>query len=136
MLIFLSELIGTAMLILLGCGVCANVLLDKSGMKGAGATQITIAWGLAVLIPVIIFGDSSGALFNPALAIALAADGSLPWSVVPNYVIAELLGGFIGAVLVFVLFKEQFNATEDKGIKLGCFATRPSAPNVVLNFLS
>lgn len=136
MLIFLSELIGTAMLILLGCGVCANVLLDKSGMKGAGATQITIAWGLAVLIPVIIFGDSSGALFNPALAIALAADGSLPWSVVPNYVVAELLGGFIGAVLVFVLFKEQFDATEDKGIKLGCFATRPAAPNVVLNFLS
>ena len=78
MLVFLSELIGTAMLIILGDGVVANVLLNKSGMKGGGSVQITLAWGLAVLVPVIIFADSSGALFNPALAVALAAEYPLP----------------------------------------------------------
>ncbi len=136
MTIFLSELIGTAILILLGNGVVANTTLEKSGMKGGGSVQITIAWGLAVLIPVIIFADSSGALFNPALAIALAADGSISWSIVPTYIIAELIGGFIGAIAVFVLFKAQFDATKDEGAKLGAFATRPAVPNTFLNFLS
>ncbi len=136
MVIFLSELIGTALLILLGNGVVANTTLEKSGMKGGGTVQITIAWGLAVLLPVVIFADSSGALFNPALAIALASEGSLAWNLVPIYIAAELIGGFIGAVLVFVLFKAQFDATKDEGTKLGAFATRPAVSNTYLNFLS
>ena len=136
MLVFLSELIGTAILIILGDGVVANVLLNKSGMKGGGSVQITLAWGLAVLIPVIIFADSSGALFNPALAVALAAEGSLAGSLVPVYIVAEIIGAFIGGVIVYVLFKAQFDATEDSGLKLGVFATRPAVPNVPLNFLS
>ena len=136
MLVFISELIGTALLIILGDGVVANVLLNKSGMKGGGSVQITLAWGLAVLVPVIIFADASGALFNPALAVALAAEGSISWGLVPVYIVAEILGAFIGGVIVYILFKAQFDATDDAGLKLGVFATRPSVPNVPLNFLS
>ena len=77
MLPYIAEFLGTMMLIILGDGVVANVNLNKSGMKGAGAVQITLAWGLAVLVPAFIFGEASGAFFNPALTIALAVDGSL-----------------------------------------------------------
>ena len=92
MLIFISEFLGTALLILLGCGVVANVRLEKSGMKGAGALQIAVGWGLAVLLPVFIFGSSSGAHLNPALSIALAADGSITWNALPLYVCGQMLG--------------------------------------------
>lgn len=81
---YIAEFVGTMILILLGDGVVANVNLNKSGMKGAGAVQITLAWGLAVLVPAFIFGAASGASFNPALTIALAADGSFAWSMVPG----------------------------------------------------
>ncbi|MFW6677446.1 MIP/aquaporin family protein [Lacrimispora sp. AGF001] len=136
MLIFISELIGTMLLVLLGDGVVANVTLNKSGMKGAGSVQITFAWGLAVLLPAFIFGASSGAHFNPALTIALAAEGSVSWNVVPTYIIAQLLGAFLGATLVYVLFKGQFDLTEDTATKLGVFSTGPSVPNTGLNLLS
>ena len=81
MLPYIAEFIGTMLLILLGDGVVANVNLERSGMKGAGAVQITFAWGLAVLVPAFIFGSSSGAHFNPALTIALAAIGNFSWSI-------------------------------------------------------
>ena len=136
MLIFIAEFIGTMMLILLGDGVVANVTLNKSGMKGAGSIQITFAWGLAVLVPAFIFGAASGAHFNPALTIALALEGSVAWSVVPYYFAGEFLGAFVGACLVYILFKGQFDATDDPGTKLGCFSTSPSIPNVGLNLLS
>lgn len=133
---YIAEFVGTMMLILLGDGVVANVTLNKSGMKGAGSIQITFAWGLAVLVPAFIFGAASGAHFNPALTLALAVDGSLAWSMVPGYIIAQMAGAFLGACLVFVLFKEQFDATEDAGTKLGVFSTGPSVPNLPLNILS
>lgn len=136
MLIFLSELIGTALLIVLGDGVVANVTLNKSGMKGGGSVQVTIAWGLAVLVPVFIFGSSSGAHLNPALTLALAADHSVAWSVVPLYISGQFLGAFVGGVIVYILFKAHLDSHDDAGAKLGVFATRPSMPNVVLNFLS
>ena len=97
MLPYIAEFLGTMMLIILGDGVVANVNLNKSGMKGAGAVQITLAWGLAVLVPAFIFGEASGASFNPALTIALAVDGSFAWSMVPGYVIAQLAGAFVCA---------------------------------------
>ena len=106
MLPYIAEFLGTMMLIILGDGVVANVNLNKSGMKGAGAVQITLAWGLAVLVPAFIFGEASGASFNPALTI------------------------------VYLLFKGQFDATEDPGTKLGVFCTGPSIPNTGLNILS
>lgn len=136
MLPYIAELIGTFMLILLGDGVVANVNLNKSGMKGAGSIQITFAWGLAVMVPACIFGAASGAHFNPALTIALAAEGSLAWSMVPGYIIAQMVGAFLGACCVYVLFKAQFDATDDPGTKLGAFATGPSVPNTGLNLLS
>ncbi len=136
MLPYIAEFLGTMMLILLGDGVVANVTLNKSGMKGAGSIQITFAWGLAVMVPAFIFGKASGASFNPALTIALAADGSFPWSQVPGYIVAQFAGAFVGAVLVYILFKGQFDATEDQGTKLGVFCTAPSIPNTVLNIVS
>ena len=136
MLPYIAEFIGTAMLILLGDGVVANVTLNKSGMKGAGSIQITFAWGLAVMVPAFIFGAASGAHFNPALTIALAIDGTIGWNIVPGYIIAQFAGAFLGACMVYVLFKEQFDATESPATKLGVFSTGPSVPNMPLNILS
>lgn len=124
------------MLILLGDGVVANVTLNKSGMKGAGSIQITLAWGLAVMLPAFIFGAASGAHFNPALTIALAVEGSLAWGMVPGYIVAQFAGAFTGAVLVYLLFLDQFDATESPATKLGVFSTGPSVPNMGRNILS
>jgi len=136
MLPYIAEFIGTMILILLGDGVVANVTLNKSGMKGAGSIQITFAWGLAVLIPAFIFGAASGAHFNPALTIALAVDGSMAWGLVPGYIVAQFAGAFCGAGLVYLLFKDQFDATESAATKLGVFSTGPSIPNMGRNILS
>ena len=136
MLAYIAEFLGTMILIILGCGVVANVNLNKSGMKGAGPIQITLGWGLAVMIPAYIFGAASGAHFNPALTIALALDGTISWSVVPGYIIAQFAGAFLGACLVYVLFKGQFDATEDGPTKRGVFCTAPSIEDKHLNFLS
>lgn len=136
MLPYIAEFIGTAMLIILGDGVVANVTLNKSGMKGAGSIQITFAWGLAVLIPAFIFGAASGASFNPALTIALAAIGKFSWAMVPGYIIAQILGAFCGACIVYLLFKDQFDATEEAGTKLGVFSTGPAVRNIPRNIFS
>ena len=136
MMPYLAELIGTMMLILLGDGVVANVTLNKSGMKGAGSIQITFAWGLAVMVPAFIFGAASGAHFNPALTLALAVDGSMAWGLVPGYIVAQFAGAFLGACLVYLLFKKQFDETEDPGTIRGVFCTGPSIPNMPLNILS
>jgi glycerol uptake facilitator protein len=124
------------LLILLGDGVVANVTLNKSGMKGAGSVQITLAWGLAVMLPAFVFGAASGASFNPALTIALAVNGSFDWAMVPGYIVAQIAGAFVGACLVYILFKDQFDATTEPGTKLGVFSTGPAIPNMFRNFLS
>lgn len=136
MLPYIAEFIGTMMLIVLGDGVVANVNLNKSGMKGGGSIQITLAWGLAVMLPAFIFGSASGASFNPALTIALAVDGSFAWNMVPGYLVAQFSGAFVGAVMVYILFKSQFDATDDPDTKRGVFCTSPSVPNTGLNILS
>ena len=133
MLPYIAEFLGTMLLIILGDGVVANVTLNKSGMKGAGSIQITLAWGLAVMVPAFIFGAASGAHFNPALTLALAVDGSLAWGLVPGYIIAQFAGAIVGAVIVYLMFKDQFDATEDPGTKLGVFSTGPSIPNIPRN---
>lgn len=136
MLPYIAEFLGTMILILLGDGVVANVTLNKSGMKGAGSIQITFAWGLAVMIPAVIFGAASGASFNPALTLALAIDGSFAWAMVPGYIVAQFAGAFVGACLVYIMFKGQFDATPEPATKLGVFSTSPSVPNMPLNILS
>lgn len=128
MLPYLAEFLGTMMLIMLGDGVCANVNLSKSGMKGGGTVQITMAWAAAVMIPAFIFGAASGASFNPALTIALAADGSFAWNMVPGYIVAQIAGGFVGAWIVWLTFKKQFDAEEDAATILGVFSTRSFYP--------
>ena len=133
MLPYIAEFLGTMILIILGDGVVANVNLNKSGMKGGGTVQITFAWGLAVMLPAFIFGAASGASFNPALTLALAVDGSFDWAMVPGYIIAQFAGAFVGAVIVYLLFKGQFDATEDQATKLGVFCTAPSIPNMGQN---
>ncbi|MBQ7871860.1 MAG: aquaporin family protein [Oscillospiraceae bacterium] len=136
MLPYIAEFLGTMLLIILGDGVVANVTLNKSGMKGAGSIQITLAWGLAVLVPAFIFGAASGAHFNPALTLALAVEGSLAWGLVPGYILAQFAGAFVGACLVWLNFKSQFDATEDPGTKLGVFSCGPSVRNIPLNIFN
>ncbi len=136
MLPYIAEFLGTMMLIILGDGVVANVNLNKSGMKGGGSVQITFAWGLAVMVPAFIFGAASGASFNPALTLALAIEGTFDWALVPGYIIAQFAGAFVGGCIVWLLFKDQFDATPDSGSKLGVFCTGPSVPNLPLNILS
>lgn len=133
---FLAELVGTAILILLGNGVVTNVLLEKSGMKGGGTVQITFGWGLAVMLPAFVFGASSGAHFNPALTLALAADGSLAPGLVGWYIAGQMLGAMLGAFLVWALFFKHFAATPDGVLKRACFCTAPSIPCAPCNFLS
>lgn len=135
MMPYLGEFLGTALLILLGDGVVANCTLDKSGMKGGGSVQITMAWALAVMVPACIFGAASGAHFNPALTIALAAIGKFPASMVLGYCIAQFAGGFVGGILVYIYWRDQFAATADQGTKLGCFCTRPAIRNLPQNFI-
>ncbi len=135
MQIFTAEFFGTALLIIFGDGVVANTILDKSFMKGGGSIQITIAWGLAVMIPAFIFGAISGAHFNPALTLALACDGSVQWANVPQYISGQFLGAFAGAIVVYILFKNHLDQTQDSETKFAVFATRPSIPNKPLNFL-
>lgn len=136
MLPYLAEFIGTMILIILGDGVVANVNLTKSGMKGAGAVQVTIAWGLAVMVPAFIFGNASGASFNPALTIVLGLLNSWAVSKVLWYIVAEFAGAFVGAIIVYILFKDHFDATEEPATKLGVFCTSPSIPNVGRNLFA
>lgn len=131
---YFAEFLGTLVLILMGDGVCACTSLDKSKGKGAGWTVVTLAWGFAVMCGVFIAGPYSGAHLNPAVTLAFALTGSFAWSSVPGYVIAQLLGGFAGAALVWAFYKDHYDATEDPDTKLGTFCTMPAIPNRWRNF--
>lgn len=135
--IIMGEFFGTMLLIILGDGVVANVLLNKSGQKGGGSVQITTAWGLAVLIPACIFGKLSGASFNPALSIALAFKGDVAYGDLPAYIIAQVAGAFVGALIVYILFKDHYDATSDRPLDVrGTFCTAPTIPNTFRNLCS
>lgn len=133
---FIAEVMGTFILILLGDGVVANVVLKKNKGEGAGWIVITAGWALAVAIPVFIFANVSGAQFNPAVTIALAATGSMPWTEVPIFISAQLIGAFLGAVAVFLNYYKHFEETEDADAKLGVFATIPAIRNYKWNFIT
>ena len=108
------EFIGTLVLVLLGCGVVACVSLKKSKGEGAGWIVVTLAWGLAVMCGVFIAGPFTGAHLNPAVTAGLAIAGKFPWSSVLPYIASQILGGIIGAVLVYVFYKDHFDLTDDK----------------------
>lgn len=130
------EFLGTMILILMGDGVCANVSLEKSKAKGAGWVVVTFAWGLAVMCGVFIAGPYTGAHLNPAVSIGLALAGTFDWNLVVPYIIAQMLGGFVGAVLVYIYFKDHYDATPDADAKLGTFCTIPAIRNKWRNLLS
>ena len=133
---YIAEFIGTAMLVLLGDGVCCNVSLTGSGMKGGGNVHILIGWGMAVMVPAFSFGAMSGAHFNPAVTIGAAMRGGMSWGQVPGYIVAQMLGGFVGAAILMVLYGDHIKQTADDACVRGCFCTGPSIRNTVLNFLS
>ena len=130
----LFELIGTFVLILLGDGVCACTSLNKSKGKGAGWVVVTLGWGFAVMCGVFVSGPYSGAHLNPAVTLGLAIAGQFPWAEVLPYILAQLIGGFLGAACVFIFYKDQYDATEDPGTKLGTFCTIPAVRNNWRNF--
>lgn len=131
----LFEFIGTAMLILLGDGVVAGTILKGTKGYNGGWIVITMAWGFAVMCGVFIAGPQSGAHLNPALTLGFAVAGVFPWKFVLGYVIAQLLGAFVGAVLVYVFYKDHYDLTEDQGTKLGTFCTMPAIMNKPRNLL-
>lgn len=126
---------GTAMLILLGDGVVAGTILKGTKGFNGGWVVITMAWGFAVMCGVFIAGPHSGAHLNPALTLSFALAGVFPWNFVLGYVIAQLLGGFLGAVLVYAFYKDHYDITEDQATKLGTFCTMPAIMNKPRNLL-
>ena len=133
---YLGELIGTAILIFIGCSVNANVNLNKTKGHGAGWVVITIGWAVAVMVPVMMFDHISGAHFNPAVTIGLAISGEFYWGFVPLYIICQLGGAIVGGVLTWLQFRLHFNVTECKNTQLGVFATSPAIRSVGDNFIS
>lgn len=136
MAVYLAEVIGTMLLIILGDGVVANVVLKKTKGNNSGWIVITTGWALAVAIPAAIFTSVSGALFNPALTIGLACVGQFAWGEVLPFIIAQLVGAFLGAVVVYIVYYNHFNETEDQNSKLGVFCTIPEIKDLKINFLT
>jgi glycerol uptake facilitator protein len=133
---FFGEVLGTLLLILLGNGVVANVVLTRTKGEASGWIVITVAWGAAVFIAVAVVAPMSGAHINPAVTLGLAAAGSFPWSEVPKYWLAQMLGAGIGAALVYVVYQQHFAITDDGDKKLAAFCTAPAIRSYRHNFFS
>jgi len=133
---FMAELVGTALLLLLGDGVVANVILKGTKGEGAGWIVITWGWGMAVFVAVFCVAAYSGAHLNPAVTIGLAAAGNFPWAQVPSYLAAQFIGAAVGAFFVWLQYHAHFAITEDKDAKLGVFCTGPAFRSTGLNMLS
>lgn len=133
---FTAEYIGTMLLILLGNGVVANVVLSDTKGHNGGWIVITTGWGLAVYIGVLVSGPYSGGHLNPAVTLAMAISGKFAWSGVLPYMLAQMLGGFTGALLVWIVYRDHFNRTTEPGLQLAAFSTSPAIYNPVVNVLS
>lgn len=131
----IGEFIGTMFLIILGDGVVANVLLNKSKGQNSGWIVITAGWAFAVFIGVSVVARVSGAHINPAVSIGLAVVGVFPWASVPGYIIAQMLGAFTGGVIVYLAYLPHWKETEDPGLKRAVFCTAPAIRNTPTNFL-
>lgn len=136
MSIFVSELIGTFLLILFGNGVVANVVLQKTKGHGSGWLVITFGWAMAVFVGVFASAKWSGAHLNPAVTVALAYLNKISWTVLPQYVAGQFAGAIAGATAVWIVYKQHFDATDDAGAKLACFATGPAIRNPLHNFIT
>ena len=133
---FTAELLGTMFLILLGTGVVANVVLQGTKGNSAGWMVVTTGWALAVFVGVVVAAPYSGAHLNPAVTLGLAIAGKFAWGKVPVYIVAQMLGAIIGAMLTWVVYKDHFNATTDPDAQLSVFSTGPAIKNRVFNLLS
>ncbi len=137
MQILIAETIGTMLLILLGDGVVANVLLGKTKGNNSGWIVITTAWAFAVFVGAYsAVAMGSGAHLNPAVTIGLLVAGKTPLAEVPYYLVGEFVGAFLGAVLVWLHYQPHWSATSDPGLKLAVFATGPAIRNTVMNLIS
>ena len=132
----IAEYLGTTILILLGNGVVANVLLKNTKGNDSGWIVITTGWALAVFAGVIVAGPYSGAHLNPAVSIGLAIAGKFPWSEVPGFVLAQLLGAMTGAFLVYIMYKDHFKITKAPGLEAACFYTSPAIHQPASNVIS
>jgi glycerol uptake facilitator protein len=130
---YVAEAVGTMLLVLLGDGVVANVSLRKSKALGGGWIVVAIGWGMAVAMAVYAVGRISGAHINPAVTVSLATIGAFPWSEVPGYVLAQMIGGFLGAGVVWIAFFEHWQETPDSAVKLGIFSTIPAIRKPLAN---
>lgn len=133
---YFAEFLGTLLLIVLGNGVVAGVVLKGTKSENAGWLVIVIGWGLAVALAIYAVGSISGAHLNPAVTIALAYSGSFEWNQVPMYVLAQLLGAFVGATIVWVQFFPHWKRTEDSSTKLAVFCTAPAIRSTLPNLIS
>ncbi|WP_410220841.1 MIP/aquaporin family protein [Pedobacter sp.] len=131
-----AEFIGTALMILLGGGVVANVVLNGTKGNNSGWIVITTAWALAVFTGVVVAGPYSGAHLNPAVSIALAIAHKFEWAKVPLYALSQLGGAMTGSLLVWLFYKDHFNTTTDKNLKAAPFATAPAIRNLTSNLFS
>ncbi|WP_019240320.1 MULTISPECIES: MIP/aquaporin family protein [Bacillus] len=133
---FVGEIVGTMILIIFGCGVGAGLSLKKSFSNGGGWIVTTLAWGLGVTLAVFAVGSVSGAHLNPAVTVSLAIIGDFSWSEVPSYILAQLIGGVIGGVIVWLHYLPHWKATNDPATKLGVFSTSPAIPYTFANVMS
>ena len=133
---FVAEILGTMMLILLGNGVVANVLLNKTAGNDSGWIVITFGWGMAVFVGVWIAGPVSGAHLNPAVSLGLAAAGKFAWASVPIYILGQILGAAIGQTLVWLAYRKHYEATGDQGSKLSTFCTSPAISSTLDNLVT
>jgi glycerol uptake facilitator protein len=133
---FVAEIVGTALLLLLGDAVVANVLLTGTKGEGSGWIVVTFGWGMAVFVGVFAVASFSGAHLNPAVTIGLAAAGKFAWAKVPAYLAGQFIGAAVGALLVWLQYRPHFAATADADRKLAVFCTGPAIRNLSENFIS
>jgi len=133
---FVAEFIGTMLLVVLGDGVVANVLLTKSKGQNSGWIVITAGWGLGVAVAVYCVGAFSGAHLNPAVTLGLAAIGQFRWELVAPYIVAQVLGGVVGGFIVWLAYHPHWEQTPDPGLKLAVFCTGPAIPKASMNLLT
>ncbi len=132
---FIAELFGTAIVIIIGNGVVANVVLPKTKGSNGGLVAIVLGWMIAVFVGVYITAEASGAHLNPAVTIAFAVAGKFAWSKVVHYILAQILGAMMGALVVWIIYRPQFNEASNSGDQLACFATGPSIRDMKQNIL-
>ena len=136
MSIYVAEFLGTFLLILIGGGVVASVVLKGGKAEDSGWNTIVLAWGLAVAFAIYAVGSISGAHINPAVSLGLAFVGEFAWAKVPGYILAQLLGAFTGATLVWIFYIPHWSKTADKISKLAVFSTVPAIHSPIHNFVS